>query len=123
MSRIHEVVDLGYGRSHWIVKGPLGATIEWDAEITAMIPNKLLAWKSEPGSLIRHAGIVRLDAEKDHTRVHIRISYNPPAGAIGHFIATLLGSNPKQEMNSDLVRMKTFIETGKRPHDAVRKVA
>jgi uncharacterized membrane protein len=118
MSRIHEVRDLGDGRSHWTVKGPLGATLEWDAKVTEMIPNKLLAWRSEPGSLIQHAGIVRFDDESDHTRVHIRLSYNPPAGAIGHAVATLLGSNPKQEMDADLVRMKTFIETGKRPHDA-----
>jgi uncharacterized membrane protein/osmotically-inducible protein OsmY len=123
MSRIHEVRDLGNGRSHWVVKGPLGATLEWDAEITEMIPNKLLAWKSEPGGFIEHAGIVRFDAEKGYTRVHIRLSYNPPAGAIGHLIATLMGSNPKQEMDEDLVRMKTFLETGKRPHDVVRKVA
>jgi len=123
MSRIHEVSDLGNGRSHWVVKGPLGATVEWDAEITEMIPNKLLEWKSVPGSSIQQAGIVRFDAEDDHTRVHIRLSYNPPAGAIGHFIASLLGSNPKQEMDEDLLRMKTYIEAGKRPHDVVRKVA
>jgi uncharacterized membrane protein len=123
MSRINEVRDLGNGRSHWIVKGPLGATLEWDAEITQLVPNKLLAWMSKSGSLIRHAGVIRFDDERDHTRVHIRLSYNPPAGAIGHVVATLLGSNPKQEMDADLVRMKTFVEAGKRPRDVVRKVA
>jgi uncharacterized membrane protein len=123
MSRIQEVRDLGNARSHWIVIGPLGARLEWDAVITEMIPNKLLAWESEPGSLIQHAGMVRFDSEKDHTRVQVRLSYNPPAGAIGHAIATLLGSNPEQEMDKDLVRMQTFIETAKRPHDAVRKLA
>lgn len=123
MSRIQEVRDLGNGKSHWIVNGPLGARLEWDAAITQMIPNKLLAWKSEPGSLIQHAGVVRFDSERDYTRVQVRLSYNPPAGAIGHLIASLLGSNPKQEMDEDLVRMQTFIETGKRPHDAVRKPA
>jgi uncharacterized membrane protein/osmotically-inducible protein OsmY len=122
-SRIHGVHDLGNGRSHWVAKGPLGSTLEWDAEITEMIPNKLLAWKSVAGSLIQNAGIVRFDAEDDHTRVHIRLSYNPPAGAIGHLVASLLGSNPKQEMDEDLLRMKTYVEIGKRPHDVVRKVA
>jgi uncharacterized membrane protein len=117
------VRDLGNGKSHWIVNGPLGARVEWDAAITQMLPNKLLAWKSEPGSLIQQAGVVRFDSERDYTRVQVRLSYNPPAGAIGHLIATLLGSNPKQEMDEDLVRMQTFIETGKRPHDAVRKSA
>jgi uncharacterized membrane protein len=122
MSRIDEVTDLGNGRSHWRVIGPLGTRIEWDAVLTTAIPNRLIAWRSEPGSLIEHAGIVQFEPMNNHTRVHIRVSYNPPAGAIGHFVATILGSNPKQEMDADLVRMKTFIETGKRPHDAARKV-
>lgn len=88
-----------------------------------MIPNKLISWQSEPGSLVQHTGTIRFDSENGYTRVQVRLSYNPPAGAIGHFVATLLGSNPKKEMDEDLVRMQTFVETGKQPHDAVRKNA
>jgi uncharacterized membrane protein len=123
MSRIKEVSDLGHGRSHWVAQGPLGAPLEWDAVITEMIPNKLISWQSEPGSLVQHTGTIRFDSENGYTRVQVRLSYNPPAGAIGHFVATLLGSNPKKEMDEDLVRMQTFVETGKQPHDAVRKNA
>lgn len=46
------------------------------------------------------------------------MSYNPPAGAIGHVVASLFGADPKSEMDADLARMKTLIETGIRPHDA-----
>jgi uncharacterized membrane protein len=120
MSRIRQVRDLGHGRSHWAAYGPLGAPLEWDAVITEMIPNKLIAWRGEPGSLVQHAGSVRFDAQDGFTRVQVRLSYSPPGGAVGHMIATVLGSNPKQEMDEDLVRMRTFIETGKRPHDAAR---
>src|SRR5262245_21390578 len=123
MSRIKEVRDLGHGRSRWVALGPLGAPLHWDAVITEMIPNKLIAWQSEPGSIVQHAGTVRFDSENGKTRVQVRLSYNPPAGALGHVIATLLGTNPKQEMDEDLVRMQTFIVTGKRRHDAVRKRA
>lgn len=123
MSRIKEVRDLGHGRSHWVALGPLGAALQWDAVITEMIPNKLIAWQSEAGSIVQHAGSVRFDSENGKTRVQVRLSYNPPAGVLGHVIATALGINPKQEMNEDLVRMQTFIVTGKRPHDAVRKRA
>jgi uncharacterized membrane protein len=123
MSHIKQVRDLGHGRSHWVAVGPLGAPLQWDAVITEMIPNKLIAWHSESGSIVQHAGTVRFDPENGKTRVQVRLSYNPPAGALGHVIATLLGSNPKQEMDEDLVRMQTFIVTGKRSHDAVRKRA
>jgi uncharacterized membrane protein len=122
MSRIREVRDLGHGRSHWIAEGPFGARLEWDAVITEQIPNQLIAWRSESGGVIQHAGSVRFDSENEYTRVHVRLSYTPPAGAVGHVIATILGSNPKQEMDEDLVLMKTFVETGKRPHDAAWQI-
>jgi uncharacterized membrane protein/osmotically-inducible protein OsmY len=123
MSHIKAVRELGHGRSHWVAQGPLGAPFQWNAVITEMIPNKLISWQSEQGSIVQHAGTVRFDPENGKTRVQIRLSYNPPAGALGHVIATLLGSNPKQEMDEDLVQMQTFVVTGKRPHDAVRKRA
>ena len=55
------------------------------------------------------------------TRVRVHLSYVPPGGAIGHAIAALLGADPKSEMDADLLRMKTMIETGHPPHDAARR--
>ena len=43
------------------------------------------------------------------------MSYNPPAGALGHAVAELFGADPKHEMDDDLMRMKSFIETGGNP--------
>jgi uncharacterized membrane protein len=48
------------------------------------------------------------------------MSYTPPAGAVGHGLATLLGSDPKSQMDDDLARMKAFIERGAVPRDAAR---
>jgi hypothetical protein len=46
------------------------------------------------------------------------LCYRPLGGAIGHTLAKFFGSDPKSEMDADLVRMKTFIEKGRPPHDA-----
>jgi uncharacterized membrane protein len=46
------------------------------------------------------------------------MSYNPPAGRLGHGVAVAFGADPKTTMDTDLVRMKTLIETGRAPHDA-----
>jgi uncharacterized membrane protein len=43
------------------------------------------------------------------------MSYNPPAGWLGHGIAAAFGVDPKSSMDTDLVRMKTLIETGHAP--------
>jgi uncharacterized membrane protein len=121
MSNVRDVKDLGDGRSHWVVAGPAGARIEWDAVISAYIPNEVLAWRTEPNALVQHAGIIRFLANPDgSTTVHIRLTYNPAVGGLGHIVASLFGADPKRQMDADLVRMKTFIETGKVPADAAR---
>jgi uncharacterized membrane protein/gas vesicle protein len=119
MSNVREIQLKGENQSHWVVAGPAGVPVEWDAVITERIPNQVIAWKTVPGSTVEHAGIIRFDSNPDGTtRVDIRMSYNPPAGAIGHVVASLFGADPKSEMDADLARMKTLIETGIRPHDA-----
>jgi len=123
MSLVEEVRPLDDTRSHWIVKGPAGTHIEWDAQITERERPALLAWRSEPGSPVQHAGRVRFEEAGDGTRVTVQMSYSPPGGALGHTLATLLGHDPKHALDADLMRMKAFIETGVAPHDAAQAPA
>jgi uncharacterized membrane protein len=121
MSRVLDVAESVRNpkRSHWTVAGPAGRPIEFDAEIRRAIPNQLVAWRTLPGSPVAHAGVAQFEPESDgRTRVQIRMSYNPPAGWIGHGVATAFGVDPKSSMDADLARMKTLIETGRAPHDA-----
>ena len=119
MKNVREVVALGDGRWRWTVAGPMGAPVRFVAACTQQVPHETVAWRSEPESAIGHAGIVRFQRNTDGgTRVEIRMTYSPPAGAAGHLVASLFGSDPKSEMDEDLLRMKTFLETGKEPHDA-----
>lgn len=113
MTHVREIKGEGQ-RSHWVVDGPAGIPVSWDAVVTQFIPNDVLAWKSVEGSAINNAGIMRFDQNPDgSTRLDIRVSYNPPAGAIGHTVATLLGANPERQMDEDFNRLKSLIETGK----------
>ena len=121
MSRVLEVRsnDNEPRRSQWKVAGPAGAPVAFDAEIKRAIPNQMMAWETIPGSAVGHAGVVRFDPYPDgRTRVHIRMSYNPPAGWLGHGIAAAFGVDPKSSLDADLLRMKTLIETGHVAHDA-----
>jgi len=121
MTNVREVKDLGNGMSHWVVAGPAGVPAEWDAETTKLVPNEVLAWKSVKGAAVANAGIIQFQPnEEGGTRVHIQLSYNPPAGAVGHAVAALFGADPKTEMDEDLMRMKTMIETGIPPRDAAQ---
>jgi uncharacterized membrane protein len=101
----------------------MGMPVEWDAVITRDVPNELLAWKSVEGASVESAGMVRFHQNDDGltTSVQVTLSYNPPAGAIGHAVAALFGSDPKTEMDADLMRMKSMIETGNQPHDMAER--
>ncbi|MGH9834193.1 MAG: SRPBCC family protein [Blastocatellia bacterium] len=121
LSNVREVRHVGDGRSQWTVFGPAGVPVKWNARITEFIPNKLIAWKSEPGSAIAHAGIVRLDANKDgSTRATIKMSFHPQTGAVGQAVETIFGDNPKREIEEGLRRVKAIIETGRAPRAAAQ---
>jgi uncharacterized membrane protein len=110
MSHVREVEDLGNGRSHWSVTGPGGVPIEWNATLTQQIPNEVIAWRSEAGSMLENAGIIRFSASGSGTRVDLRLCYHPPAGGAGQAVAELLGSDPRAKLNEDLGRMKALLE-------------
>src|SRR5215213_4277064 len=110
MSHVREVEDRGKGRSHWIVSGPGGVPIEWNASLTQQTPNEVIAWRSEAGSMLENAGIIRFAANGSATRVDLRFCYLPPAGGAGQAVAELLGSDPRAKLNEDLGRMKALLE-------------
>jgi uncharacterized membrane protein len=114
MSNVREVRDLGGGRSHWVVRGPGGVPIEWDAVLTEQVPGEVLAWRSRPGSMLENAGAVRFRPEGTGTRVDLRLCYNPPAGGAGQAVAELLGADPRAKLNEDLGRLKSLLEGAER---------
>ena len=111
MRHIREVRNLGGGRSHWVVSGPAGIPVEWDAVTTRTVKNELISWRSVPGSTVAHTGTIHLQPNPDgSTRLHIQMCYHPPAGVVGHAVATLFGADPKHEMDDDLARMTLLIQ-------------
>jgi uncharacterized membrane protein len=64
--------------------------------------------------MVENSGRVRLRPdERGGTLIEIRMSYNPPAGAIGHSVASLFGVDPRTAMDEDMVRLKSLLEEGK----------
>jgi len=110
MSHIREVEDLGGGRSRWSVSGPGGVPIEWRAVLTQQAPDQVIAWRSESGSMLENAGVIRFIPSGTGTRVNLRFCYHPPAGGAGQAVAELLGSDPRVKLNEDLGRMKALLE-------------
>ncbi|HET7362099.1 MAG TPA: SRPBCC family protein [Burkholderiales bacterium] len=120
MSRVRDV-HLAGNRSHWVVRGPAGVDVEWTSEVVRREANALMEWRSTADSAVKHDGVVRFEPTRDGgTRLSVLLRYVPPGGALGHAVATLFGADPKSEMDADLMRMKSMIETGRAPHDAAQ---
>lgn len=114
MANVEEIKDLGDGRSHWVVKGPAGAKVEFDAVMTENKPNELIAWETVAESQVKHYGQVRFkEGAREGTQVNVNMAYTPPAGVVGHAVANMFGVDPKSAMDDDLMRLKSLLEEGK----------
>jgi uncharacterized membrane protein len=100
--------------SRWTAKGPAGASVKWDAEITEDRSNEYIAWRSLEGADVENSGWVHFEAAPGGrgTIVSVEIEYNPPAGVLGATVAKIFGRAPQQEVEEDLHRFKQVIETG-----------
>ena len=115
MSHVQEVRYIGGDRYHWKVDGPAGVAAEWDAELLNVVQDREMTWRSVPGSAIRNTGRVRFEPDGDGTRVHVAIQYQPPGGVIGHAVAKVFGTDPASEMDTDLAKLQSLVETGQLP--------
>lgn len=99
--------------SHWKVKAPAGATVEWDARITQEQTDRLIEWTSEPGADVVNSGRVEFrDAGERGTVVTVTIAYDPPGGVIGKVIGKMFQREPAIQARRDLRRFKQLMETG-----------
>jgi uncharacterized membrane protein len=111
MDHLESVTIIDESRSHWVVKGPAGTRIEWDAEIHNELPNELIAWRTLAGAEVNHAGSVHFEQSPGpDTTVRVVLRYEPPAGKPGALIARLFGEEPSQQIEDDLRRLKQVME-------------
>jgi uncharacterized membrane protein len=114
MTHVESVTWAGHNRSHWIARGPIGTTIEWDAEIINDQPNRLIGWRSSPEAQVRNAGSVSFRPFEDGQRTEVKLSmeYQPAGGPLGAGIAAILGEDPAGRVREDLQRFKQLMESG-----------
>jgi uncharacterized membrane protein len=111
MAHLREVRKIDEGHSRWVAVGPGGVSVEWDAIVTDWVPKQFIGWTSIEGSEVATTGQVRFRRASDNqTDIDIRLEYAPPAGVLGHGVASLFGDNPKQAMDEDLARLKSLLE-------------
>jgi len=110
MKNVDQVSNVGGKLWHWVVSGPLGSTVEWDALIDGDEANRVISWHSVPGSAVQVQGAVRFDeSATDKTMVTCTIQYDPPAHKLGEAVANVF-SNPHKMVEEDLLNFKHLVE-------------
>jgi uncharacterized membrane protein len=114
MAFIESVQEVDATRSRWVARTAAGQTLDWEAEILEDRPGQLIAWRSDPGGLVRHSGAVRFRPAPGGrgTEVRLDVEYDPPASAIGRSLAVLFGSATEYRVEEDLRRLKQILEAG-----------
>lgn len=117
MRHLEAVRAIQGGRSQWVARGPGGLRVSWEAEIVEEREPERLAWRSLPGSEIENSGRVEFRPAPGNrgTEVHVALTYQPPAGALGRGISRLFGEEPRQQIGEDLRRLKQLLEVGEIP--------
>lgn len=110
MKNIKTVEKRPDGSTHWVMDGPLGKKVEWDAETTMFEPNKRIAWHSREGSSIKTSGQVTfVELGTGQTQVNLTIQWVVPASMGGEMLAGLL-TDPEKRVEQDLYNFKTYVE-------------
>ena len=116
MTHVRSVQRHGGGRSHWVVAGPRGTVLKFDAQITVDRPNEMIGWQTLPGAAVQHRGYVKfLPAGERGTEVHVALEYEPPMGGAGKLIGNLMGALTEQQIQEQIRNFKHIMEAGEIP--------
>lgn len=113
MSHVERVEVLSETRSRWHVKAPAGISLEWEAEIINDHPPHLIAWRTQSGAMVEHAGSVRFTPEGASTRIDVSLQYDPPGGALTHAVASWMDADAGRLLEHDLQEFKQALESGR----------
>jgi uncharacterized membrane protein len=119
MRHINSIIMEDDLHSHWEVKSIGGKILKWDAEIIQQRENEMMSWRSAPGADVDNAGSVWFTPLPggQGTLVRVELKYVPPAGHAGALLAKVLGRDPDAQIEEDLNRLKTLLETGQLPDE------
>jgi len=108
---LRTVEDFGDGRSHWVSSTPSGGTLEWDAQTTKYVTNRVIAWQNTPRSRVRMDGTIRFVPENPgETCLKVALDYSVPTDSIADAVAALANRKLSRDLESDIRRLGEKLE-------------
>lgn len=123
MKNIEEVRVTGPDATHWRIKGPFGASLEFDARTTRKEANGALAWETVDGN-VGTSGQVRFEEpDRDTTRLSVVMDYSdPPGGKVGERASRIV-ADPQVMLDQDLMNLKDILEGRATPEEVQERPA
>jgi uncharacterized membrane protein len=123
MTNVEEVRAMGPNRTHWRVKGPLGAKMEYEAQTTQDEENRAIGWNSVDGD-VQTSGQVRFqEFGPERTRIEVTMNYSdPPGGKLGE-VGSRFVANPQAMMDQDLMYFKEIMEGRATPEEIQQRTS
>lgn len=108
LPHLREARPVAGDHHHWIMESESGSSIEWDTVVTRFGSNRVIAWETVPGSVLRHAGQFTLRPNSDgSTRIIVGLKYVLPPGQYGDRVAELVTG---EELEGALRRWRARLE-------------
>jgi uncharacterized membrane protein len=120
MQHVRSVRAIDDRHSHWVVAGPAGTDLEWDA-VSDSVPYESISWSTTPSSPIHHTGRVRFtSASSGATQVDVQLTWHPAGGLAGRTVASVFGFDPETTLAQDLAQFKSVLESGQQAERGYR---
>ena len=107
-------VEVSGDLTRWRIRGPAGRDLNIETRIVDDRENQQIAWRATEASDIDTEGKVMFrDAPGNRgTQLEAIISYVPPAGEIGRWVAKAFQAEPALQGRRELRRLKMLMEAG-----------
>jgi uncharacterized membrane protein len=107
MKSVKDVKYRGGRITHWVIQGPLGYRVQWDAVATAIEENRLIAWRSIGGDIYTEGTAAFTEITDIRTYLTVTLAYEIDSRM--RRIATRF-YNPGKHLEADLERFRAFAE-------------
>lgn len=117
MSNVEDITATGPGRTHWTIKGPFGAQVEFDAETTQDTENEEISWSTIGGDVESSGQVKFHDLGDERSRIEVSMDYGDmPGGQAGEVVSRFV-ANPQIMMDQDLQNFKEIMEGRATPEE------
>lgn len=123
MTNIEEVRNVGPEMTHWVVKGPLGVKMEYDAQTTQREENQAIAWNSVDGNVQTSGEVLFRELGPERTRVEVTMNYSDPPGGKAGEVGSRFVANPQAMMDQDLTYFKEIMEGRATPEEIQQRTS